>query len=129
MKEKKQVIVIRKDLEMRKGKFVSQGCHASGAFLIDYLLNYEELYADNMFAITNLIAWYKGGQTKITVYVKSEQELIELNSQAQDAGILSKLITDAGRTEFKGIPTLTALAIGPDDVDKVDKITGHLPLL
>ncbi len=39
------------------------------------------------------------------------------------------LITDAGRTEFHGEPTNTTLAIGPDYSEKIDKITGGLPLL
>jgi peptidyl-tRNA hydrolase, PTH2 family len=39
------------------------------------------------------------------------------------------LITDAGHTEFKGVPTKTCLAIGPNDVDEIDVVTGHLKLL
>jgi PTH2 family peptidyl-tRNA hydrolase len=129
MKEKKQVLVLRKDLNMRKGKMVAQGAHASEAFLIHYLMNYEVEYSDNMFAITNLIAWLKGGQTKITVSVNSEDELMELYHLAKRKGLIVNLITDAGRTEFNGVPTRTCIAIGPNDVDAIDELTGHLPLL
>lgn len=37
-------------------------------------------------------------------------------------------ITDVGRTEFNGVPTITALAIGPNKSEDIDKITGHLKL-
>lgn len=39
------------------------------------------------------------------------------------------LVTDSGRTEFGGVPTKTCLAIGPNKIEEIDKITGHLPLL
>ena len=40
-----------------------------------------------------------------------------------------KLITDAGHTEFHGVPTRTCLAIGPAWSDEIDAITGGLQLL
>jgi PTH2 family peptidyl-tRNA hydrolase len=39
------------------------------------------------------------------------------------------LITDAGATEFHGVPTHTCCAVGPAWTDEVDAITGALPLL
>ena len=44
-------------------------------------------------------------------------------------GLITALIQDAGLTEFGGVPTYTALAVGPDRADRVDAITGTLPLL
>ena len=73
--------------------------------------------------------WLNGSFTKICVYVESEQELLELHQRAQESGMISCLIMDSGKTEFKGIPTHTALAIGPDWNEKVDFITSGLPLL
>lgn len=34
------------------------------------------------------------------------------------------MIRDAGKTEFKGVPTRTAVAIGPAPVEAIDLITG-----
>jgi PTH2 family peptidyl-tRNA hydrolase len=60
--------------------------------------------------------------------VKSERELRELEEQAKELGLPHALIVDKGLTE---VPpgTVTCLGIGPAPSDKVDKITGGLPLL
>lgn len=112
----KQVIVIRRDLKMRRGKEVAQGCHASlGAVLPNI-------------QISDVRAWQREGCAKICVRVNSEEELLELAAKSEAAGIITHLVRDAGKTEFKGVPTLTALAIGPAYAAYVDAITGHLPL-
>jgi peptidyl-tRNA hydrolase, PTH2 family len=67
--------------------------------------------------------------TKICVRVDSESELLEIARKAEDAGLTVHVITDAGHTEFGGVPTKTCLAIGPDEDEKIDAITGHLKLL
>ena len=119
-RERKQVIVLRKDLGMRKGKMVAQGAHASlGAILDKGKLKTDE----------DTVAWLKGRFTKICVGVDSEQELVEIYGEARDMGLNASLIKDAGLTEFDGIPTLTAVAVGPGLPETIDKITGHLKLL
>lgn len=134
----KQVIIVRKDLKMRRGKEMSMASHASlGAILsCGY---YDTSISDGTslsFSINfcghrqrdALTHWLENSFTKICVYVDSEQELIDLDKQAYDAGLIRCLITDNGKTEFNGVPTKTALAIGPALVEDVDKITGHLRL-
>lgn len=116
----KQVIIIRKDLKMRRGKEIAQGAHASMAFLITNLLNIPPT--------KNFTEWLEGGQTKICLQIHSEEELLELHKKAKEAGLNSHYITDAGRTEFNGVPTITSLAIGPNKSEDIDKITGHLKL-
>jgi PTH2 family peptidyl-tRNA hydrolase len=59
----------------------------------------------------------------------SPPKLMQIHDKALEAGLEVHLITDSGRTEFHGQPTRTCLAIGPDEADKIDAITGHLPLL
>lgn len=117
----KQVIVVRKDLGMRKGKMIGQGCHASLSIFKPYLLNNEPL--PQLFA-----EWLNEHQTKIVVSVDSEEELMEIYSKANELSIPKVLIKDLAKTEFKE-PTFTAVAIGPDYAEKIDKITGHLKLL
>lgn len=73
--------------------------------------------------------WLMGKFTKITCSVDSEQELLELYEKAKSLNIPTTLITDAGLTEFGGVPTNTSIVIGPAWEDEVDPITGHLKLL
>lgn len=143
LKPYKQVIVMRKDLNMRKGKMIAQGSHASLGVVIqefnegESYLTKPPVYDENGECILNLVLkkgsplaeWLEGAYRKITVYVNSEAELLEVFAEATKAGLPVKLITDNGLTEFDGKKTLTCLAIGPCHNDDVDPITGHLPLL
>jgi len=130
----KQVIIIRKDLKMRKGKMIAQGAHASMKVILDEMIDANEvdefktklLLIQKGFALDN---WINGLFTKIVVGCDSEEELLELEKKASDKNIRHAIIEDSGLTEFRGIPTLTALAIGPDDSKLIDEITGHLKLL
>lgn len=127
-KETKQVIVVRKDLGMRKGKMIAQGAHASMKVFFDIM----EHYVDNYYVLCltkAMVCWVEGRFTKIVVGVNSEEELLELYNKAKDKNLSCALITDAGLTEFNGMPTNTAIAIGPDWSDDIDSITGHLSLL
>ena len=59
----------------------------------------------------------------------SEEELLELHHKALLANIPTVLITDSGKTEFHGVPTITCIAIGPYYSEEIDKITSKLKLL
>jgi peptidyl-tRNA hydrolase, PTH2 family len=123
----KQVIVMRKDLNMRKGKMIAQGAHASLKVLLD-----RGGFADGAYAIAltePMTAWLGGRFTKVCVSVTSEDELLAVAERASAAGIPCAIITDAGHTEFHGVPTRTCCAVGPAWADDVDAITGTLPLL
>lgn len=126
----KQIIVIRKDLKMRRGKEISQGAHASLKALLDYgykvpaedelVINYKNNLA--------LKDWLEGIFTKITCVVETEEELLKIYNAAKEKNLLCSLITDAGLTEFNNIPTITCCAIGPAWSDELDEITGKLEL-
>ena len=113
----KQMIVMRKDLNMRKGKMVAQGAHAS---LKATLAHLDHEYVS---------IWLDGPFKKVCVSVESEKELFEVLDSAQKAGIITALITDDGLTEFSGVPTHTCIAVGPATDDELENITGHLKLL
>jgi peptidyl-tRNA hydrolase, PTH2 family len=123
----KQVIVLRKDLNMRKGKMIAQGAHAS----MRAILALGRLEDGNWVIPLDerLEPWLLGRFKKVCVSVNSEAQLLDLHAQATAAGLISALIQDAGLTEFGGVPTYTAVAVGPDRADRVDAITGALPLL
>ncbi len=136
----KQILVMRKDLKVRRGKEWAQISHASSSIIIQNLSELEQLrqmnlstspYASKYFSnnIKKLHEWcFNGKFTKVSVYVNSEQELLEIYNKAKDQGILCSLITDSGLTEFHGVPTITCCAIGPDYSEILDPITGHLKL-
>lgn len=169
----KQVIVLRTDLNMRKGKMCAQASHASmkiffdriclvhsGEFFIDVGPESLQKKYDYLMRLTpEMQNWLEGSFTKIVVGCNSEEELFNLQKKAEEAEIVNAIILDNGNTEFKemcpdcmgtGIyindfitidcnkcngtgkinkPTYTCLAIGPDESEKIDKITKELKLL
>ena len=134
----KQVIVIRKDLKMRRGKEIAQGAHASIKFLVDRIKEHvstggssdtwDERPIDFMRFSDAEKEWMEGLFKKVCLQVNSEDELIGIYMAAKKAGLETHLITDSGLTEFNGVPTKTCLAIGPDEESKIDEITGKLSL-
>ena len=114
----KQVIVFRSDLRLSEGKVAAQAGHAAVS-AAEEARKRRKLWWE---------AWIGEGQRKIAVKVKSEKELLELEKQAKEFALPSALIIDKGLTE---IPpgTITCLGIGPAPAEKIDKITGTLPLL
>lgn len=139
--EPKQVLVMRTDLKMRKGKMVSQGAHAAMKIFFDAMIPDREKVAEFWANTTDpenqsldlkltlrgsQADWVLGIFTKICLRVESEEELEEIYKKAQDAGLPCTLIEDVGKTEFKGVRTKTCCAIGPAMPSEIDPITGHL---
>lgn len=124
--EHKQVIVMRKDLNMRKGKLVAQGAHASMGAILSLCQRDGNCLVLEM--DERVEPWLTGRFKKICVYVNTEQELVDIHEAAKSAGLISSLIVDSGLTEFNGVPTKTAVAVGPDREDRIDAICKHLPL-
>ena len=113
----KQIIVVRKDLKMGLGKSIAQGAHAS---MKATLLHIED---------PRVVEWLSGHFTKIAVGVNSEEELLAVYDSAIANGIIAEKIVDSGLTVFKGVPTLTCIAVGPDTHEKLAPVTGGLKLL
>jgi PTH2 family peptidyl-tRNA hydrolase len=111
----KQVIVVRTDLKMGKGKLAAQVAHASlAAFL-------KTSYSKRK-------KWLEEGAKKVVLKVSSEEELLKLYRKAKKEKLPCEIIADRGLTQLKP-GTFTALAIGPEKDERVDKITGDLKLL
>ncbi|MBU0469939.1 MAG: peptidyl-tRNA hydrolase Pth2 [Nanoarchaeota archaeon] len=111
----KQVILVRQDLKLPKGKLAAQAAHAS----VDAVLKSDPKIVKE---------WRKEGMAKIVVKVKDEKELIKYFQFAKDSHLTVSLITDAGRTVVAP-GTKTCAALGPDEEEKIDEITGKLSLL
>lgn len=133
----KQVIVVRNDLNMRKGKIGAQCCHASMSWLTRRMVHllpniseHTDAYAVDYIKLSKAERhWLDHSFAKVCCKVSSEEELLALHARAKELGLESHLVTDEGRTEFKGVPTMTCVAIGPDWCDKIDAVTGDLGLL
>ena len=129
----KQVIVMRKDLGMRKGKMIAQGSHASLGSLLKFFEKIENkgsiTYKVQFGKGSYLDQWLNGTFTKVCLYVDSEEELNEIKNKCDNAKIPNALIIDSGLTEFHGVPTKTCVGIGPWNSEEIDKITGNLHLL
>ncbi|PIT84572.1 aminoacyl-tRNA hydrolase [Candidatus Micrarchaeota archaeon CG10_big_fil_rev_8_21_14_0_10_45_29] len=116
--ELKQVIVIRSDLGMGKGKIAAQASHASiDAFLDARRQNEKEAQK-----------WKKEGMPKSVLKVESEKELVRIFQAAKDASLPCSLIHDAGKTQIAA-GSKTCVGIGPARSGEIDKLTGELSLL
>ena len=103
----KQIILVRKDLGMGKGKIAAQACHASLGAFKKAIKNTPEIVRK----------WEKEGEAKIVVKVDLKT-MIEFKGWADNEGLPSYMVQDAGRTQLEP-GTKTALAIGPAEVDKL----------
>jgi PTH2 family peptidyl-tRNA hydrolase len=111
----KQVIVVRSDLKLSRGKLAVQVAHASLAAFLK--TNKKESKT-----------WIDQGAKKIVLKVSNLPNLLALELKAKAAGLPTALIRDAGLTELKP-GTITALGIGPGSEKKINKITGQLKLI
>jgi len=111
----KQVILVRNDLKMPRGKLSVMVAHAS----VD---------AANSTTKAKFDEWRRKGMKKIVLKVEDLKALLKYENLANKSNIKTSLITDAGKTVFTE-PTITCLAIGPDSEEKIDKITGKLKIL
>jgi peptidyl-tRNA hydrolase, PTH2 family len=141
----KQVILMRTDLrtpqgqKVRSGKLMAQAAHASmiwlskrvqSVFLMPFTLKAEDAEKYFFAAAAHFSAaekeWLEGSFAKIVLAVDSEAELQRLVEAARADFLNAEVVTDAGMTEFGGIPTVTCAAIGPATSGAIDRITSHL---
>ena len=130
---------MRRDLKMRKGKIAAQAGHACIEAVLTALckegrMGDVEMSEDGIVLkntdkpSTPLTDWFEFGCAKVCVYVDSEDALMDIAKKAEEKGIAAAVITDAGMTEFHGVPTKTCLALEPLPAEKADELTGALPL-
>ena len=113
----KQVIIVRADLGMGKGKIAAQSAHAAVEALEKALKKNPEWVEE----------WKEQGQEKVVLKISGKKELLELFQQMKNL-FPCALIKDAGRTQINpGEPT--CIACGPAPEIELDKFTSKLKLL
>jgi peptidyl-tRNA hydrolase, PTH2 family len=111
----KQVILVRQDLRLPKGKLAAQVAHAA-------------VLAVEKCSSSDYTAWKDEGSKKVVLKVADETELLEYKKKAGRCKLPVALVTDAGRTVIAP-GTKTCIAIGPADDEEIDAITGTLTML
>ena len=106
----KQVMIVRTDLKMRKGKIAAQCCHGARS------------------PEDKIKKWENEAYAKVVCKVQTLEELNELKAIADEKGIANFLVVDAGRTQIPA-SSVTVLALGPDEDEILDEVTGDLKLL
>ena len=116
--EYKMVIVTRSDLALSAGKLAAQVSHAAVACTLLTKKNKPVWFSK----------WQREGAKKVVVKVEKLEDFFPLKEKAEDLGIITNIVTDAGHTE---IPegTETVLGIGPAPSNLIDQVTGELSLL
>lgn len=134
--EIKQVILIRKDLNMSRGKIASQASHSCMKVFFDSLTSIFTGTSTDTWYVTDseLRGWeipakkyfqeyIEGAFKKIVLAVNSEKELLDLYNLSLQKKIHCSLIKDSTLNEY------TAVAIGPWNETEIDEITKDLKLL
>jgi len=116
--EFKQVIAVRRDLDMGKGKIAVQVAHAAVSAAEEARKKFTEWWE----------MWLREGQCKVAVRVDSEEEILQLERKSKELRLPSALISDRGLTQVEP-GTVTCLGIGPAPSSLIDTLTGNLNLL
>lgn len=130
----KQIILVRNDIKMPKGKLAAQVAHASAGVILETIWHVDRLGDRNWKSTEStdigliMENWLNDSFTKICLKVESLEEMESLKQQADLLQIPTCIIMDNGRTVFSE-PTITCCAIGPYWNDSLDQLLGHLKLL
>lgn len=120
--ETRMALIVRTDLGMGKGKAAAQCAHAAlGCYR---LMELDGAESQNL---TMLKRWERTGQAKITLQVKSKEDMDLLYARAISLNINAYIVHDAGRTQIEA-GSATVLGLGPAPKVVMDQVTGELKL-
>jgi PTH2 family peptidyl-tRNA hydrolase len=114
----KQVIIVRRDVNMGTGKIAAQVAHAA-------VMGAEKVKASRREWFNS---WFAAGQAKVVVKAKNIEELMEVRMRAEDLNLPVVQVQDSGLTQIPS-GTVTCIGIGPAPSDLIDKVTFELKLL
>lgn len=112
------MLVVNHGLKMGKGKIAAQVGHASIGAMTGVRAKDR----------ARLEAWLATGQRKVCVKGSDAEHLLDMQQQAEAAGLPTTVVRDAGHTQIPS-GSLTVVAIGPAEASLIDRLTGELKLL
>lgn len=145
----KQIILVRKDIKLPKGKLGAQTAHASlgvvKKLILADKLNPHKIETEwkvarwwnNLAANSdnpphlpgNYIAeWWTGSWTKVCLALDKLDDLDPLLDKCTEAGLIYDIVTDNGLTIYHGVPTITCIGIEPSSAEILDPIFQQLKL-
>ena len=114
----KQVIIVRRDVNMGTGKIAAQVAHAA-------VMGAEKVKASRREWFNS---WFAAGQAKVVVKVKSIEELMDVRMRAEELNLPVVQVHDSGLTQIPS-GTITCVGIGSAPSELIDKVTFELKLL
>jgi peptidyl-tRNA hydrolase len=128
--ELKQVILVRRDLKLKRASAAALVAKVSAEFLFEN----DESDVDDKLEVNlspHEVSWLRSGSTRIVLGVSSESTLRNLLFRAEVLGIQSYALEGPipESLDKDGVSEIICAALGPDESDKIDEITGNLKLL
>ena len=127
----KQIIIVRKDLNLSPGKLSAQVSHASMAFINQFIENNIGIDGNinAQFDKDIFKYWMGNGHTKCVLRAKNKTQLLKAKTMAEELGLIENkdfwLIRDRCYTELEpeeNGTTLTVIGFRPMDDELADKI-------
>lgn len=126
-RELKQVILLRRDMRLRRAEAAALSSKASMAFIVEG--DESDQSGTVKVTLSGIEAeWMLGTSTRIILGVTSEDAMRKLLLKAELQGVSTYEITGSSSGKVDEGVQLIAAALGPDDSDKLDLITGNLKL-
>lgn len=123
----KQVILLRRDMKLRRAEAAALASKASMTFIIEG--DESDRGGSVKVDLSGIEAeWMLGSATRIVLGVASEESMRKLLLKAEIQGVSTYEITGVSDDKVDEGIQLIAASLGPDDGDKLDLITGNLKL-
>lgn len=126
----KQVIIVRKDIKMRRAAFAATVARASTEFLLD--CNEFNTNGESRLKLTSEeSSWLFGNSKRIVLGVNSEEALKRIMARADAHGltVCPQYQMKSEEKEYEDCGQLVCVAIGPHEESAIDEITNNLKLI
>lgn len=127
MSTPKQVVVVRRDLRLRRAEVAACVARASSTFLLNGCEDGPDLQVS--FSQEER-EWFYGGRKVIVLGVATESALRRVVDMAEIQGLTVSTLSKRDIDEKTGEEqSLVCAAIGPHDEESIDAVTGSLRLM
>ena len=126
-RELKQVILLRRDMKLRRAEAAALASKASMSFILES--DMSERSSNVQVDISGIEAeWMLGSAKRIVLGVSSEDTMKKLLLKAEVQGVSTYEIIGSSSGKADEGSQIIAASLGPDEDDKLDIITGNLKL-